>query len=165
MATLTKEEGGPLSRSASSHPTSVPRINPFHLPLCGDTTSEPPNKGGRKPSPCTGGGRRRQGDSGLRHGAVPHLARWRWPSLSPSHQSLAGQDLLHRVLPAPLAVRADQGIFLPLGRGVCRRIRPREQLHLRSSDVFNTSWPPLCHRIIWHEGLTAPPLLPGAGTC
>lgn len=56
MAALTKEEGSPLSRSASSHPTSVPRINPFHLSHCGDSTSEMPNKGGRKPSPCTGGG-------------------------------------------------------------------------------------------------------------
>lgn len=54
MAALTKEEGGPLSCSASSHPTSVPRINPFHLGLCGDTTPELRNKGGRKAPPCPG---------------------------------------------------------------------------------------------------------------
>lgn len=58
MAALTKEEGGPLSCSASSHPTSVPRINPFHPRLCGGTTPELPNKGGRKAPPCPGGGRR-----------------------------------------------------------------------------------------------------------
>ena len=141
MAALTKEEGGPLSCSASSHPTSVPRINPFHLRLCGDTTSEPPNKGGRKPSPCTGGAGGGRGDSGLRHVGVLHLApRGRgWLPLSPSHQSLTKQDLLHQVLPASLTARDKEGAFLaptpllPPGRGVCSsRIRPREQLHPRS---------------------------------
>lgn len=104
MATLTKEEGGPLSRSASSHPTSVPRINPFHLRLCGDTTSEPLNKGGRKPSPCTGGaGRAVMGGSGLRHFVSLVSLPGAGGGCPCPHQSFSRQDLLHQVLPASLA--------------------------------------------------------------
>lgn len=110
MAALTKEEGGSLSRSASSHPTSVPRINPFHLRLCGDTAPELPNKGGRKAPPCPGLG----GDGQCAR--VPRLAVPAWLSLSLSHR-----DRLPQVLPAGLAARSEEGEICvpsaPLPRG------------------------------------------------
>lgn len=124
MAALTKEEGGPLSCSASSHPTSVPRINPFHLRLCGGTTPELPNKGGRKAPPCPGGGHRGGGHVSLFPCGCPS-PRCLGLSLSLSHQ-----DLLRQVLPAALAARGEEFcVPLPLGIGVCRRLTPREKLH------------------------------------
>lgn len=101
MAALTKEEGGPLSCSASSHPTSVPRINPFHLRLCGDTTLELPNKGGRKAPPCPGVGAG-GGRVGVPRVGVPHLAPWGWPC------------------PFPIRTFSTRSYLLPWLRGVRR---------------------------------------------
>lgn len=145
MAALTKEEGGPLSCSASSHPTSVPRINPFHLSLCGNTTSEPPNKGGRKPLPCTGvraGGWAAGGGQRAEARWCPS-SRSPWaggscPCLLPISRS-PSRTFSIKVLPASLAAGAGkEGAFfaptplLPPGHGVCSRIRPMELLHPRS---------------------------------
>lgn len=79
MAALTKEEGGPLSCSASSHPTSVPRINPFHLRLCADTAPELRNKGGRKAPPCPGVGAGERGRVRVPRVGVPPLAPRGYP--------------------------------------------------------------------------------------